>query len=375
MSPEISKGEPANITADIYSLGLVMYRLLNGNRAPFLPVTGQPVDSASTEKANIRRFQGEPFPPPAFCTNRALSGIIMKACAFNRQDRWQSPNEMKRALESLLINSNRNDAPTVPPQYQDNYYRPSQAPAYVDPHSQSVQPAQPVYQQPVPPPKKNKSLLIGILIGAGIAIAVAVVLILALNSGKNNDSSSSVTPSGQQSSVPSYQESSQEASRTVSYPESSVYEESREQSRTEESSREESHSIVTSIPEASKAALRTIDEFMAASDGKLFKSLSVSSAKSALEEQYPGVFSDLDMYSEDDILVFEYTMNMSGLTQAQIDEYRSNLEKTREDLDNNAQMSIKTMKGQYDLEDFDVIYRYKTKDNVKISDIYIAYKG
>ena len=35
MAPEIYKGEAANRTVDLYSLGLVMYRMTNGNRAPF----------------------------------------------------------------------------------------------------------------------------------------------------------------------------------------------------------------------------------------------------------------------------------------------------------------------------------------------------
>ena len=37
MAPEVYKGEKYGATCDIYSLGLVMYRLLNGGRLPFLP--------------------------------------------------------------------------------------------------------------------------------------------------------------------------------------------------------------------------------------------------------------------------------------------------------------------------------------------------
>ena len=37
MAPEVFKGEDYDSTADIYSLGLVLYTLLNGNRGPFLP--------------------------------------------------------------------------------------------------------------------------------------------------------------------------------------------------------------------------------------------------------------------------------------------------------------------------------------------------
>ena len=37
MAPEVYRGDAYNATVDIYSLGIVLYRLLNDNRAPFLP--------------------------------------------------------------------------------------------------------------------------------------------------------------------------------------------------------------------------------------------------------------------------------------------------------------------------------------------------
>ena len=37
IAPEVYKGEAYGSTVDIYSLGIVMYRLLNNNRVPFMP--------------------------------------------------------------------------------------------------------------------------------------------------------------------------------------------------------------------------------------------------------------------------------------------------------------------------------------------------
>lgn len=102
MSPEISKGHNANITADIYSLGIVMYRLLNGNKGPFLPHNVKTISSEIQEEANIRRFKGEPIPAPAYCKNPYLAQIVLKACAFRPEDRFQTPKEMRKALEDLL---------------------------------------------------------------------------------------------------------------------------------------------------------------------------------------------------------------------------------------------------------------------------------
>lgn len=368
MSPEISKGEPANITADIYSLGIVMYRLLNGNRAPFLPVTGQPVDSAASENANVRRFRGEPFPPPAFCRDSALSGIIMRACAFNRQDRWQSPYEMKKALTAVLEGRNPNDSPTVSPQYSGVYNRPAQGQMYSGYQApppimplMPVQPSvQPSYQPPVQPPKKNKGLLIGVLIGAGAVAAAAVILIFALNSGsKDTNNSSEQSSQSQQSSVYSY-EPSGKTSR-------------------EESSREESHYVITSRPETSRAessvsSQRSVGDFMSSSEGETFSAMSINVAKSSLDEQSKNAIHEINIYAEgDDVLVFEYVMNLSGLTKDQLNMLVSNLEINRSELEKSAQTSVTAMKVQYNISDFDIIYRYKTKDNVNITDIYISY--
>ena len=43
MAPEVYGGQPASFNSDVYSLGLVMHRLLNNNRAPFLPADGSTV--------------------------------------------------------------------------------------------------------------------------------------------------------------------------------------------------------------------------------------------------------------------------------------------------------------------------------------------
>lgn len=101
MSPEISRGGQADIRSDIYSLGIVMYRLLNGNKAPFVPADQQTVDASVVEAANIRRFRGDPLPLPQYCRHQALAEVIMKACAFAPEERWQNPKQMRKALEAL----------------------------------------------------------------------------------------------------------------------------------------------------------------------------------------------------------------------------------------------------------------------------------
>ena len=103
MAPEVYKGEAYGSTVDIYSLGLVLYRLLNGNRTPFLPQAPAPVTHADRENALARRFSGAPLPPPAHAEGR-LSEIVLKACAFDPKDRYSSPVQMRQELEAILYN-------------------------------------------------------------------------------------------------------------------------------------------------------------------------------------------------------------------------------------------------------------------------------
>ena len=105
MAPEIYNNQAADIRVDIYSLGIVLYRLLNGNRLPFLPTTGE-VTNRMTEEAQVRRLSGEALPAPAYA-NENLANVVLKACAFDPKDRYQSAEEMKRDLQLCLEERNR----------------------------------------------------------------------------------------------------------------------------------------------------------------------------------------------------------------------------------------------------------------------------
>ncbi len=100
MAPEVYKEEPYNASVDIYSLGIVLYRLTNRNRLPFLPPYPQPVDFTSKDTALKRRISGENIPYPIDAQDD-LGKIIIKACSYNVKDRFSSATEMRLALEGL----------------------------------------------------------------------------------------------------------------------------------------------------------------------------------------------------------------------------------------------------------------------------------
>ena len=103
MAPEVYNGKPYGTTVDIYSLGLILYRLLNGNRLPFLPLAPAPITYADRENAWAKRFNGAPLPMPSHAEGR-LGEIVLKACAYEPKDRYSSPVQMRQDLEAILYN-------------------------------------------------------------------------------------------------------------------------------------------------------------------------------------------------------------------------------------------------------------------------------
>ena len=98
MAPEIYRGEKYNRSVDLYSLGLVMYRLLNKNRLPFYPPYPEIITYDSREKAISQRVSGAELPPPAEAGEQ-ITAVIRKACAANQ--RYGSPTEMRIQLQRL----------------------------------------------------------------------------------------------------------------------------------------------------------------------------------------------------------------------------------------------------------------------------------
>ena len=64
MAPEIYKGQAYGVASDIYSFGIVLYRLLNKNREAFVPLPPQPIKLSDKENALIKRMGGENLPAP-----------------------------------------------------------------------------------------------------------------------------------------------------------------------------------------------------------------------------------------------------------------------------------------------------------------------
>ncbi len=98
MAPEIYLGRASDDSADQYSLGLVMHRLLNAQQVPFAAMDGHMLTHPEREAAFATRMQGTPIPPPLQGSER-LAKAICRACAYQPKLRFESPDAFRDALQ------------------------------------------------------------------------------------------------------------------------------------------------------------------------------------------------------------------------------------------------------------------------------------
>ena len=100
MAPEVFRGKPYGLSADVYSLGIVLYWIMNGKRMPFITSEGEIPTPQERERARYRRLQGEALPEPRYGSD-TLKKIVLKACAFDPNVRYASADEMLLDLQNF----------------------------------------------------------------------------------------------------------------------------------------------------------------------------------------------------------------------------------------------------------------------------------
>ena len=95
LSPEQARGEQVDARSDIYSAGCVLYELLAG-RPPF--VGDSPVAVA------YQHVREEPVPPSRIDPDvpAAADAIVLRALTKNREERYQTADEMRADIRSAL---------------------------------------------------------------------------------------------------------------------------------------------------------------------------------------------------------------------------------------------------------------------------------
>lgn len=101
MAPEVFRGDKYDLRVDIYSLGIVLYRLLNCGRIPLVPPYPQAIKYKDSEDALERRIAGEELNPPIEAGDM-LADVVIKACKHDPAERYSTAMEMKEDLEAVL---------------------------------------------------------------------------------------------------------------------------------------------------------------------------------------------------------------------------------------------------------------------------------
>jgi len=95
MAPEQILGKKVDVRADVYSLGVILYEMLTGvppySRGDHMSVMYQHVQGKAKAPIDINRD----LPP-------ALSELVVKAMAVDKNKRFQAMDEIRLALEKQL---------------------------------------------------------------------------------------------------------------------------------------------------------------------------------------------------------------------------------------------------------------------------------
>ena len=194
ISPEQARGNPTDLRADLYSVGVMMYEMLSGTL---------PFESDSPVSVAIKQISEEAKPlrelNPA--VPEALAAITARAMAKDPAERYPSAREMMADLEEFKKNPNsakRGLRPQPSPPQADEPTRCMPAVQEKEnAHDSSenmdrtrVTGVKPVTQKKKTAPKqaKKRSLFLPILAGVAVAFAIGAAILVAVifNSSSSN---------------------------------------------------------------------------------------------------------------------------------------------------------------------------------------------
>lgn len=206
IAPEVWKVQNTNRrytkTADIYSYGISLYYLLNGNR---LPLVEKGFTKNQIDEAVFDRLNGKSFLAPEK-GDEQLKSVVMKCCAYEPESRFQSMGEIIEALGGSVFEPVSTSTRNLENQYatmfagKETATQSFSAPTYERPtytndsyiyHSQNGQP-QGTFIQPAvqtQPNSTNKMIIALVSIVALLLVAlIALMVVFMLKSGSDSSS-------------------------------------------------------------------------------------------------------------------------------------------------------------------------------------------
>lgn len=201
MAPEVANSSEYDARVDTYSLGIVLYRLLNGNRLPFLDTEKQLLNPNERRNAVDRRLRGEELPAPCDASP-AMADLILRACAFDPNMRFASATEMKQALMSVAngtyqIGASNLDRTTSVRKATDSYDRTTSVRKAPTASNQKSAPAVNTFGS-APKKKRKMPAVIASVLAVVLLVGVGIFAVPKLLDG--NDSTDPSNTSGETTS-------------------------------------------------------------------------------------------------------------------------------------------------------------------------------
>ena len=113
MAPEMYNFQGSDSRSDMYSLAVVVYELLNGGRLPFMAPNARNTDEERF-RARRLRLSGKEAIPPIKGVDQRLMQILLKALAYDPNERYPDMQQMQAALRAYLYGSKDQAAPASP---------------------------------------------------------------------------------------------------------------------------------------------------------------------------------------------------------------------------------------------------------------------
>jgi len=105
LAPEVIAGQPADVAADLYAFGVMLYEMVTGH-VPFSDYDEQSILSQHLNESVVPPSQSRRDVPPA------LESIILRLLAKDPQGRFASAREVCQALEQIAVTSEGKGAHT-----------------------------------------------------------------------------------------------------------------------------------------------------------------------------------------------------------------------------------------------------------------------
>ncbi len=183
LPPEQANGGGASIKSDIYSLGILMYELLTGK----LPFKGE-----NAVEIAIKQMK-EPIPSLTKqnpMIPQSVENIVLRACAKNPKNRYDSANEMYHDLE-MALSEEMKDVKRITYKYPENDLEETKVLPNISEVVKEDNQGEKSDEDMKPSNKKSKKLtivvVIAILLCLSIAISAVVGAYMILQGIQNDD--------------------------------------------------------------------------------------------------------------------------------------------------------------------------------------------